>query len=224
MKRDKEWLKKAVDELPCVDTVFEYDGMSYVNTAVSVNQVYDLINQLDEPEVLSFDWIEENKKDSGVHYIGYYVPIGRLHDLLVPTLSEMETADITERQIMDWLDDNDFFHHATAETVLANAVDKGELGYYGTKYSVVKKEPEIDGISDVGGGMNAIKPEHYRKGAVDLYESWYRTRPFAEFRAILESIAERYMKRDKVNRLEDLDKAIYTLQRLREYEEKEVAE
>lgn len=66
--------------------------------------------------------------------------------------------------------------------------------------------------------MNPIKPEHYRKGEIDLYESWYRTRPFTEFRAIMESVAERYMKRDKINRLEDLDKAIYTLQRLKEYE------
>ena len=69
--------------------------------------------------------------------------------------------------------------------------------------------------------MNPIKPDHYRKGEIDLYESWYLTRPFSEFRAIMEAIAERYMKRDKVNRLEDLDKAIYTLQRLREYEVKE---
>ena len=66
-----------------------------------------------------------------------------------------------------------------------------------------------------------IQPDHYRKGEMDLYESWYRTRPFTEFRAIMEAIAERYMKRDKLNRLEDLDKAIYTLQRLREYEVKE---
>ena len=69
--------------------------------------------------------------------------------------------------------------------------------------------------------MNPIQPDHYRKGEMDLYESWYRTRPLGEFRAIMEAIAERYMKRDKVNRLEDLDKAIYTLQRLREYEVKE---
>ena len=67
--------------------------------------------------------------------------------------------------------------------------------------------------------MNPIEPKHYRKGEIDLYESWYRTRPFTEFRAIMESVAERYMKRDKLNRLEDLDKAIYTLQRLKEYEE-----
>ena len=63
-----------------------------------------------------------------------------------------------------------------------------------------------------------IKPEHYRKGEIDLFESWYRTRPFNEFRAIMESIAERYMKRDKENRIQDLDKAIYTLERLKEKE------
>ena len=66
-----------------------------------------------------------------------------------------------------------------------------------------------------------IKPEHYRKGEIDLFESWYRTRPFNEFRAIMESVAERYMKRDKEDRIQDLDKAMETLKRLREYEEKE---
>ncbi|WP_373742921.1 DUF1642 domain-containing protein [Jeotgalibaca porci] len=45
----KEQLKEAVGELNCVDTVFETDGVSYIDTAVSVMQVYDLIDQLDEP-------------------------------------------------------------------------------------------------------------------------------------------------------------------------------
>lgn len=63
-----------------------------------------------------------------------------------------------------------------------------------------------------------IKPKHYNKGEIDLYESWYLTRPFNEFRAVMESIAERYMKRDKIDRIEDLDKCIETLTRLRAYE------
>ena len=66
-----------------------------------------------------------------------------------------------------------------------------------------------------------IKPEHYRKGEIDLFESWYRTRPFNEFRAIMESVAERYMKRDKEDRILDLNKAMETLERLKEYEERE---
>uniref|UniRef100_UPI0035A1A0F1 hypothetical protein n=1 Tax=Jeotgalibaca porci TaxID=1868793 RepID=UPI0035A1A0F1 len=69
--------------------------------------------------------------------------------------------------------------------------------------------------------MNPIQPEHYRKGEIDLFESWYRTRPFNEFRAIMESIAERYMKRDKEDRIQDISKAVETLKRLKEYEEKE---
>lgn len=73
-------------------------------------------------------------------------------------------------------------------------------------------------LKEKGVEFDPIEPEHYNKGEIDLYESWYLTRPFNEFRAILESIAERYMKRDKSNRLEDIDKGIYTLKRLREYE------
>ena len=71
--------------------------------------------------------------------------------------------------------------------------------------------------------MNAIKPDHYRKGKIDLYESWYQTYPFNEFRAIMQAIAERYMKRDKEDRIQDLDKCMETIKRLKEYEEKEQA-
>lgn len=66
-----------------------------------------------------------------------------------------------------------------------------------------------------------IKPDHYRTGEIDLYEAWYRTYPFNEYRAIMQAVAERYMRRDKNDRVEDLDKAMETLKRLKEYEEKE---
>ena len=66
-----------------------------------------------------------------------------------------------------------------------------------------------------------IKPAHYNKGEIDLFESAYRTRPFNEFRAIMEFIAERCMKRDKQDRVEDINKSIETLTRLKEYEELE---
>ena len=66
-----------------------------------------------------------------------------------------------------------------------------------------------------------IKPAHYRKGEIDLFESWYRTYPFNEFRAGMQMIAERYMKRDKHDRVEDIKKSIETLTRLKEYEEME---
>ena len=63
-----------------------------------------------------------------------------------------------------------------------------------------------------------IRPEHYRTGEIDLYEAWYRTYPFNEYRAIMQAVAERYMRRDKIDRVEDIDKAIYTLERLKEKE------
>lgn len=47
---NKEQLKEAVGELNSVVTEFEADGMCYMDRAVSVTQVYDLINELDEPE------------------------------------------------------------------------------------------------------------------------------------------------------------------------------
>ena len=63
-----------------------------------------------------------------------------------------------------------------------------------------------------------IKPEHYRTGEIDLYEAWYRTYPFEQYRAIMQAVAERYMRRNKNDRVEDLGKAIYTLERLKEKE------
>ena len=63
-----------------------------------------------------------------------------------------------------------------------------------------------------------IKPEHYRTGEIDLFESWYLTYPFEQYRAIMQSHAEKYLRRNKVDRAEDLGKAIYCLKILREKE------
>ena len=63
-----------------------------------------------------------------------------------------------------------------------------------------------------------IKPEHYRKGEIDLYEAFSQIFPHNEYRAGMQMIAMRYMFRDKVDRVEDLKKAIYSLERLKEKE------
>lgn len=62
-------------------------------------------------------------------------------------LDQLDEPEVTREQVVEWIGNNEFYCHATAEAVLENAVDKGELGYYGTKYSVVKKEPET--VADV---------------------------------------------------------------------------
>ncbi len=70
--------------------------------------------------------------------------------------------------------------------------------------------------------LDAVQPNHYRQGSVDLFETWYLTYPFNEFRAIMKSHIAKYLHRyqDK-NGIEDLDKASYCIKRLCEYEERE---
>ena len=92
MKKDNKWLKEEVGELNLVDTVFEADGVSYIDTAVSVMQVYDLIDELDEPEVLSWEWIHENKEMYLINDTSENaVPDYKLRNLLVPKQEELET-------------------------------------------------------------------------------------------------------------------------------------
>ena len=66
--------------------------------------------------------------------------------------------------------------------------------------------------------IDNIKPEHYRKGEIDLYEAFSQIFPHNEYRAGMQMIAMRYMFRDKIDRVEDLNKAMETLERLREKE------
>ena len=63
-----------------------------------------------------------------------------------------------------------------------------------------------------------LKPEHYRKGEIDLYEAFSQIFPHNEYRAGMQMIAMRYMFRDKIDRVEDISKAIYSLERLKEKE------
>ena len=63
-----------------------------------------------------------------------------------------------------------------------------------------------------------IRPDHYRTGEIDLYEAFSQIFPHNEYRAGMQMIAMRYMFRDKIDRVEDLNKSIYTLERLKEKE------
>lgn len=63
-----------------------------------------------------------------------------------------------------------------------------------------------------------IKPEHYRKGEIDLYEAFSQIFPHNEYRAGMQMIAMRYMFRDKNDRVEDICKAIETMERWKEKE------
>ena len=63
-----------------------------------------------------------------------------------------------------------------------------------------------------------IKPEHCHTGEIDLYELWYQTYPFEQYKAIMQAVAEQNMRLDDNNRVENLEEAIYILERLKEKE------
>lgn len=63
-----------------------------------------------------------------------------------------------------------------------------------------------------------IKPEHYRRGELDMMMGWYYTQPWNEWRTSMMNIAERYMRRIKDNPLEDLEKAKEVIDRVIEKE------
>ena len=77
-------------------------------------------------------------------------------------------------------------------------------------------------VATIVPSTDAIRPAHYRQGTHDLFEGWYHEFPFDEFRAIMKSHIYKYLHRyqDK-NGTEDLDKASYCIDRLKEYEERE---
>ena len=66
-----------------------------------------------------------------------------------------------------------------------------------------------------------IKPEHYVSGEIDRIEVWYRTMPFEGFRWAMKSHIDKYVYRyDTKGGVEDLDKAMEFIWRLKEYEER----
>ena len=104
MKKDIKWLKEEIGELPCVDTVFNSDCSSYIDSAIPVMDVYDLIDKLDEPEVLSQDWIDEHAK--AVAYDGVpdeteIVYVDELESLLVP-----KQEDVDQEQVQKYLSEH----------------------------------------------------------------------------------------------------------------------
>lgn len=129
MKKDIEWLKKeiATEMIELEPNRKEKWSDIKYQTLRSVAQK---IHQLDEPEVLSQEWLDDNVVH--VRGLGDIFEAVAVESLLVPE------KEITEKQVINWLDHNEFYDHITAETVLERAVDKGELSYYGTKYSVIE--------------------------------------------------------------------------------------
>lgn len=69
--------------------------------------------------------------------------------------------------------------------------------------------------------MNVTKPNHYKsQSGKDLFDEWAEHYTPEQFISIMESIADRYIKRHRYkNGVEDLKKAVETINRLIEYYE-----
>lgn len=68
-----------------------------------------------------------------------------------------------------------------------------------------------------------INPTHYNKGKKDLIEMWYQTMTLEQFRGSMKSNIIKYtMRYENKNGVEDLNKAIEYIERLKKYEENEL--
>ena len=78
MSKNIEWLKKEVWKQDIVMN----KGYIYTDDLMSI------INEVDEPEVLSQEWIRNNQERKGVHF---FVNVTKLQNLLVPKQEELES-------------------------------------------------------------------------------------------------------------------------------------
>lgn len=99
---DKQQIKEEVGKLNLVVTEFEADGMCYMDSAVSVTQVYDLIDQLDGTEVLSKEWINKHITDGHNVTLGEKVVYAdELDGVLVPN----QELPVIPQFIADWIEE-----------------------------------------------------------------------------------------------------------------------
>src|SRR5699024_2122206 len=87
--KDLGWLKRSIDKriktIESDDITFvgsEYYDEGYID---GMRDVLYRINQLDEPEVLSSEWIKDNQLMwTSIHGAEYYVPANKLYGKIVP--------------------------------------------------------------------------------------------------------------------------------------------
>ena len=79
--------------------------------------------------------------------------------------------------------------------------------------------------------MQTVKrPDHYENNGKDLFDEWYEryyndTKTYdgkEVFAEIMKAIAEQYIRRYPNKNAEDIEKGIYTLIRLKEYNNKDL--
>lgn len=96
MKKDKKWLKNQIEIMGSETSDF-YPHEQMVDREVVLN----LINQLDEPEVLSQEWIDNNVVH--IRGLGDIFEAETVENLLVPK----QKLPVIPRFVADWIDAHD---------------------------------------------------------------------------------------------------------------------
>lgn len=104
MKKDKSWLKEEVYKL--IESYTSFGGHEHTFiTGANVNKLGVLIDQLDEPETLSEEWIENHTASADT--ISYYsedsvpvVTVEKLKNLLAPK----QEKPVIPQFVTDWID------------------------------------------------------------------------------------------------------------------------
>lgn len=92
--RDKKWLKDEVARI--------YDARDYWSVDDLKDEILDSINELDEPEVLSQEWIDEYVHYEDVRgYVLEFIHVDNLQNLLVPK----QELPVVPKFVADWIED-----------------------------------------------------------------------------------------------------------------------
>ena len=162
MKKDKEWLKDEVARI--------YDTRDYWSVDDLRDEILDLINELDEPEVLSQEWVDDNSVYASSDGITEeYVHVDDLQNLLVPKQElpvipkfvaellrknkkdnfklidtygiALERGSWVDRKLVDWLQED-----WTREDIFARAWLDGFTVEEEQKYYVSARDEEYGGF------------------------------------------------------------------------------
>lgn len=114
MEKIIKLLKEEVSKLRGYAVIIDgEDGEWEPVTTVSIEDIYELINQLDKLEVLSQEWIDNNSVYASSDGITEeYVHVDDLKELLVPKQDEREQLEIAYKDILErsefWFDDKEY--------------------------------------------------------------------------------------------------------------------
>ena len=101
MKKNKEWALIELGKLfPSHAEMYDHPDDLTVMKCELLNKVYDILSQLDEPEVLSQEWIDDHTYHED-EYDFYYADPDELKNLLVPKQEKVKIESVWAEDIED---------------------------------------------------------------------------------------------------------------------------